>query len=100
MLAQLIVLSLISTKLQHYVLPIVPALAICVGAYLAQRPTEVAGKTAAGGLARAFGIGGLILMAVALVGEYVARIYDEVKKRPIYIVQETSRDGTAPSTET
>ena len=46
------------------------------------------------------GIGGLILMAVALVGEYVARIYDEVKKRPIYIVQATSRNGTAPSTET
>ena len=46
------------------------------------------------------GIGGLILMAVALVGEYVARIYDEVKKRPIYIVQATSRDGIAPSTET
>jgi polyisoprenyl-phosphate glycosyltransferase len=44
-------------------------------------------------------LGGLILTAVALVGEYVARIYDEVKKRPIYIVQATSRDGTASSTE-
>lgn len=38
-------------------------------------------------------LGGLILTAVALVGEYVARIYDEVKKRPIYIVQATSREG-------
>lgn len=38
------------------------------------------------------GLGGLILLAVALVGEYVARIYDEVKNRPAYIVQSTSMD--------
>lgn len=38
------------------------------------------------------GLGGLILFAVALVGEYVARIYDEVKKRPGFIVRCTSED--------
>jgi glycosyltransferase involved in cell wall biosynthesis len=38
------------------------------------------------------GLGGLILFAVALVGEYVARIYDEVKKRPGFIVRSTSED--------
>ncbi len=36
------------------------------------------------------GLGGLILFAIALVGEYVARIYDEVKNRPSYIVKQTS----------
>tara|TARA_A100001015_G_scaffold173253_1_gene192575 strand:- start:2892 stop:3824 length:933 start_codon:yes stop_codon:yes gene_type:complete len=36
------------------------------------------------------GLGGLILFAIALIGEYIARIYDEVKNRPIYIVTETS----------
>lgn len=70
-LAQLIALSLISTKLQHYVLPIIPALAICMGAYLAQRPTEVVGKTAAGGLAKVFGIGGLILAAFIMAVPFV-----------------------------
>jgi len=40
------------------------------------------------------GLGGLILLAIALVGEYVARIYDEVKNRPAYIVKSTSRDPT------
>lgn len=38
------------------------------------------------------GLGGLVLFAVALVGEYVARIYDEVKQRPGYIVRKTSED--------
>ncbi|MBK1790223.1 glycosyltransferase family 2 protein [Persicirhabdus sediminis] len=38
-------------------------------------------------------LGGLILVAIALVGEYIARIYDEVKQRPMYIVQGTARDS-------
>ncbi len=42
------------------------------------------------------GLGGLILCAIALVGEYVARIYDEVKNRPTYIVKSTSiKDGAS-----
>lgn len=36
------------------------------------------------------GLGGLVLLAIALVGEYVARIYDEVKNRPSYIVEKAS----------
>ncbi|MGB0415856.1 MAG: glycosyltransferase family 2 protein [Coraliomargarita sp.] len=36
-------------------------------------------------------LGGLILVAISLVGEYIARVYDEVKCRPPYIVREVSR---------
>ncbi|MCQ2467965.1 MAG: glycosyltransferase family 2 protein [Clostridia bacterium] len=37
-------------------------------------------------------IGGLILMALGILGEYIGRIFIEVKRRPIYITAETNND--------
>jgi dolichol-phosphate mannosyltransferase len=44
------------------------------------------------------GLGGLVLLAIALVGEYVARIYDEVKNRPSFIVKNRSKSESLSST--
>ena len=39
-------------------------------------------------------LGGLILMTLGVIGEYIGRIYDEVKQRPLYIIREAV--GFAP----
>ena len=35
-------------------------------------------------------IGGIIILSLGILGEYVAKIYMEVKRRPIYIIKDTN----------
>ena len=38
-------------------------------------------------------IGGINLIAIGVVGEYIARLFDEAKDRPLYVVSETKNIG-------
>jgi polyisoprenyl-phosphate glycosyltransferase len=41
-------------------------------------------------------IGGLLMISLGIIGIYIARIYDEVKGRPRYVIRETRGQGPMP----
>jgi glycosyltransferase involved in cell wall biosynthesis len=44
-------------------------------------------------------LGGVQLIGIGILGEYVGRIYDEIKARPLYLIAENVGVGLAPAAE-
>lgn len=38
-------------------------------------------------------MGGIQLITIGILGEYLGRIYDEVKQRPLFVIEEELRHG-------
>jgi dolichol-phosphate mannosyltransferase len=69
-------------------------MALGVIGWLARGGADAAALTV---LAAVFLVGGGILFAVGVVGEYVGRIYEQVKGRPLYVVKEVGRGASGVS---
>ena len=41
-------------------------------------------------------LGGVQLISIGILGEYIGRIYEEIKQRPLYVVQEKLGIGDPP----
>jgi len=73
--------------------------AICYGLFAVLQKyvfhTAVQGWT---GIIVTIGItGGMILVCLGVIGEYVGRIFEEIKRRPLYIVREDTHNPTPPT---
>lgn len=77
---------------------VIAALAIVYGAWLTAK-TLVLGIDVPGyasTITLILFLGGLQLLSLGVLGEYVARIYDEVKARPLYVVRSLHGTARAP----
>ena len=60
---------------------------------VARRELEAAGIA----LLASVAIGSLLMISLGIIGIYIARIYDEIKHRPRYVIAETVTSGDAQS---
>jgi dolichol-phosphate mannosyltransferase len=57
-------------------------------------------STAGFGIASAvFFVGGLLLLSMGILGEYIGRVYDEVRNRPVSLITEVHRPQVTIETE-
>src|SRR6201995_413099 len=61
--------------------------------------TSVVATTGFGLASAVFFVGGLLLLSVGILGEYVGRVYDEVRNRPLSLITQVHRPQVSIETE-
>jgi len=73
------------------------ALLMGAGIFLSSNPLT---EAAFGIVSAVFFIGGLLLLSIGIVGEYIGRVYDEVRDRPVSIISQVHRCAAEMTTQT
>jgi glycosyltransferase involved in cell wall biosynthesis len=80
--------TIVPLKLATYIGTLVASLAFCYGLFIALRTLivgdEVQGFTTI--MVTMLGIGGVQLIVLGVIGEYLGRVFNETKRRPLYLV--------------
>ncbi len=73
------------------------AMILMIAMLLSSSPVVATGLGVAGAM---FFVGSLLLLSVGLLGEYVGRVYDEVRSRPVSLISEVYRAQVTLATQT
>ena len=81
--------STLPLKIWSYLGVVISGLSLIYAAYLVVRGPDVDAPGYASIIVSILFLGGIQLISLGVLGEYLARVYQEVKRRPLYLVRET-----------
>lgn len=81
--------STLPLKIWSYLGVVISGFALIYAAYLVVRGPDIDAPGYASTIVSILFLGGIQLISLGVLGEYLARVYQEVKRRPLYLVRQT-----------